>query len=60
MQLNKKFETRLQSVEEILSEKINNIETKLQDYHKTVLGAYDSSEESPCSQKLSRSPTTED
>ena len=56
-QLNEKLKTRLQS---IFSEKIINIETKLQNYHKTVLGAYDSSEESPHNQRLSRSPVSED
>ena len=59
-QPDEKFEIRLQSVEDKLSEKINNIEIKLQDYHKTVLGAYDSSEESPHNQRLSRSPISED
>ena len=59
-QLDEKLEIRFQSMEDILSEKINNIENRLQDYHKTVLGAYDSSKEDPRNQRLSRSPISED
>lgn len=61
-QLDEKFEARFQSMEDKLSQKITNIEAKLQDYHKAVQGVHDTMEERSHSQmqEHSHSPISDD
>ena len=62
-QLEEKLEANFQSLEDKLSQKIrnyNNIEAKLQDYHKTVLGTCDPAEENLHTRGLSHSPISDD
>ena len=61
-QLDERLQAKFQSVEDNLSQKITNIETKLHNFSKYVLGAYSTTEEGlhNQSQGFSHSPITDD